>query len=111
MFVDQRVRKLPLRPGELNAVALDGGGRRTVGAELLPLQNEVGDPGRENVDGIAVPAPPEPRCAQRSKCWAACHAPAIGTQAMEVKPHPKASLAMPSRGHAGFAGMAVSHTN
>jgi hypothetical protein len=59
VLVDQRVRELPLRARELDPVALDGGGRRTGGAKLLPLQNEVSDPGRENIDRSRVPAPPE----------------------------------------------------
>jgi hypothetical protein len=109
VLVDQRVRQLPLGSGELDAVALD---RRAWGArraELLPLGDQIGDPGREDIDWWAVPAAPETGRAQGTKCWAACHALSIGAQATKVKP-PKASLAMPLRGHAGFAGMAVLNT-
>jgi hypothetical protein len=84
VLVDQRVRELPLRACELDPVALDGSGRRTGGAKLLPLQDEVGNPGRENVDGWAVPAAPETGSAQGSNCWAACHAPSIGTKTTKV---------------------------
>jgi hypothetical protein len=84
MLVDQRVRELPLGAGELDPVPLDRGGRRARRAELLPLGDEVGDAGSENVYGRAVPAAPEARRTQRPKCRAASHAPSIGTQTMEV---------------------------
>jgi hypothetical protein len=109
VLVDQRVRQLPLRAGELNPVPLDRRRRRAGRAELLPLEHEIGDPGREDVNGMTVPAAPETGRAQGTKCWAAGHTPCIGTQATQVKPS-KASLAMPLRGHAGFAGMAVLNT-
>jgi len=84
MLVDQRVRELPLRPRELDAVALDRRGRRAGGAQLLALGYEVRDPGRKRLDGRTGPASPESRRAQGSKGWAACHVPSIGTQTTTV---------------------------
>jgi hypothetical protein len=41
--VDQRVRQLPLRAGELEAVALDRRGSSAGATQLLPLDHELRD--------------------------------------------------------------------
>jgi hypothetical protein len=50
VLVDQRVRQFPLGADELDAVALDRGARGARLTELLPLCDEIGDPGREDID-------------------------------------------------------------
>jgi hypothetical protein len=108
--LDQREPKLPLRAGEVEAVALNRRGAGARATQLLPLGDELGDEDHERLDRRVAPAPPEAVPPQGPDDWAASHAPSIGEEAAEVKTHPEASLAMPSRGHASFAGMAVLHT-
>jgi len=82
--VDQRVRQLPLRADQLNAVALDLRRRGTAAAQLLPLDDELGDPQNERLDRRTSSAAPERGAAQGSESWAASHAPSIGTMATEM---------------------------
>jgi hypothetical protein len=84
VLVDERVRQLPLGARELNAVALDRAARGARLTELLPFGDEIGDPSRKDIDWGAVPAAPETRRAQGTKCWAACHAPSIGSKATKM---------------------------
>jgi hypothetical protein len=57
--VDQSVGQLPLRAGELKAVALDRRGSSAGAAKLLPLDHELRDAEDERLDGGAAPATPE----------------------------------------------------
>jgi hypothetical protein len=57
--VDQRVPELPLRAGDLDAVALERRLARLALAQLLPLGYEVRDLERELVCARARTAPPE----------------------------------------------------
>src|SRR6266550_568140 len=56
--VDQRVRELPLLPGELDAVALELGSVDALVAQGLAFRREAGDLFQQRLDGRArMPAP------------------------------------------------------
>jgi hypothetical protein len=59
--VDQRVRELPLRAGDLKAVSLERSGRCAGRAKRLALGDEPGDADGKQLDRGAVPAPPKAR--------------------------------------------------
>jgi hypothetical protein len=57
--VDQRVPELPLRAGDLKAVALESTLARPALPELLALGDELRDPRLELVRARTGPAPPK----------------------------------------------------
>src|SRR3954466_15378566 len=59
--VDQRVRELPLRPGELEPVPLERLGAGAALAQLLALADEQAEAERERFDARAGTAPPKAR--------------------------------------------------
>ena len=81
------MRELPLGARDLPPVALDRGGRRTADAQLLTLDDELGDPDGKRLDRVPVTAPPEARSAQGPESWAASHVLFIGAKTKEVNPH------------------------
>ena len=81
------MRELPLEARDLNAIPLDLRNGCARPAELLALDDELGDPQSESFHGVAIAGPPEAGSAQGPMGWAASHELPIGANASEVKPH------------------------
>jgi hypothetical protein len=81
------VRELPLEARDLNAIALDLRNGRVRPAQLLALDDELGNPQSEGFHGVPVAGPPEAGSAHGPMGWAASHELTIGANASEVKPH------------------------
>jgi hypothetical protein len=59
--LNERVRELPLRPGDLHTVALEDEVARAARAQRLALARQTLDPIKERLDVLDGSASPEPR--------------------------------------------------